>query len=351
MEKYQVIGLMSGTSLDGVDIAFCEFTFSNRWEFKIIHAETIEYQTDWVVRLKTLHEKEGRELIQTHSEYGKYLAKISKAFIQKYKINPQFIASHGHTIFHQPANGFTFQLGDGNALATEAGIPVIFDFRSLDVARGGQGAPLVPIGDKLLFENYDYCLNLGGIANISYDEKEQRIAYDICPVNFVLNILANKSGLKFDDKGMLASKGTVNKTLLNKLNNNEFYSSIYPKSLGREWIELNILPELSSVNLSLNDLLRTFTVHISIQISNVINGSKKGKVLVTGGGAKNDFLISSIQDKCDSELIIPDETIVDYKEALIFAFLGVLRWRNEINCLSSVTGATQDSCCGSIVVP
>ncbi len=349
METYEVIGLMSGTSLDGVDIAYCEFSFSRRWDFKIVMADTIEYPVSWTKRLKSLHKESAEILLKTHMEYGKYLGEIVGAFLHKHKINPLFISSHGHTIFHQPEQGFTFQLGDGNALANKAGFPVICDFRTLDVARGGQGAPLVPVGDKYLFQKYEYCLNLGGIANISYEENNQRIAYDICPANFMLNHLAAETGLKFDDKGMMASSGVIVKSLLDKLNQIEYYSKPYPKSIGREWIENVIYPLLESDKISLNNLLRTFTEHIAIQICRVINHSKKGRVLVTGGGAKNDFLIDCISKKTSSEIIIPQKTIVDYKEAMIFAFLGVLRWRNEINCMSSVTGATEDSCCGSII--
>ena len=204
MKEYKVIGLMSGTSLDGVDIAFCKFIFDKEWRFEIIHAETIEYPEEWLDRLVKLPQTHAEFLTQTNVEYGHYLGQITKDFIDRKKIKPEFISSHGHTIFHQPEKHFTLQIGDGASIAAETGLPVVFDFRSLDVARGGQGAPLVPVGDKLLFGEYNYCLNLGGIANISYEEKGRRIAFDICPVNQALNYLTNECGKSFDDKGMIA---------------------------------------------------------------------------------------------------------------------------------------------------
>ncbi|OQX75557.1 MAG: anhydro-N-acetylmuramic acid kinase [Bacteroidetes bacterium 4484_249] len=348
MKEYKVIGLMSGTSLDGVDIAFCKFIFDKEWRFEIIHAETIEYPEEWLDRLVKLPQTHAEFLTQTNVEYGHYLGQITKDFIDRKKIKPEFISSHGHTIFHQPEKHFTLQIGDGASIAAETGLPVVFDFRSLDVARGGQGAPLVPVGDKLLFGEYNYCLNLGGIANISYEEKGRRIAFDICPVNQALNYLTNECGKSFDDKGMIASSGNVNAELSDTLNELKYYSQLPPKSLGKEWVEKFIFPILNTFSIPVEDKLRTFSEHIAQQISKVLK-TETGKLLITGGGAYNDFLIKMIRNYTKNEIIVPDKILIEYKEAMIFAFLGVLKIRGEVNCLSSVTGAKEDSSGGVVV--
>jgi anhydro-N-acetylmuramic acid kinase len=349
MKIYNVIGIMSGTSLDGVDLAYCEFSFNRKWNFKIICCETVDYPPEWIVQLSALSNSEALTLTRTNIEYGRYLGKLAKDFINRNKLSPDFISSHGHTIFHQPERGYTLQIGDGNSISAITGLPVIFDFRSLDVALGGQGAPLVPIGDRLLFSDYNYCLNLGGIANISYEQTGKRIAFDICPVNTVLNFLASLSGFKFDNNGSIASRGQIDPSLLASLNRLDYYKKGPPKSLGREWIHDHFLPLINKDSQSIENKLRTVTEHIATQIAQTVNPLPRGKLLVTGGGAKNDFMIGLIKSKIHSDLVIPDAEIIDFKEALIFAFLGVLRWRGEINTLSSVTGATKDSCGGILV--
>ena len=349
MYDFKVIGLMSGTSMDGVDIAFCEFQYDSQWQFKISHAETIEYPSEWTQRLSNLMKSDAETLIRTDREYGKFLGKITLDFIQKNKIQPDLIASHGHTIFHQPQNGFTLQIGDGNSISAITGLPVIFDFRSGDVALGGQGAPLVPVGDRLLFPEFDLCLNLGGIANISFELEDNRIAFDICPANIPLNYLASLSGKPYDKDGILAGEGKINHLLIKELNRIEFYNTPPPKSLGREWIEREFFTILHTFDDSIENKIRTVCEHIADQIAAVANPLNKGKMLITGGGAKNKFLTELIASKVNTKVVVPEEKIIDFKEALIFAFLGLLRWRNEINILSSVTGASRDSCGGTIV--
>ncbi len=349
MNNYNVIGLMSGTSLDGLDIAYCSFILNNNsWQYKILKAKTVEYSAEWLEKLKTIHNKSAFELVSADIEYGKYIGKFVKEFIDENNINVDFICSHGHTIFHQPQKGITYQLGNGNNIKAVTGVSVINDYRTYDVAIGGQGAPLVPIGDELLFANYNYCINLGGFANISYNKDGKRIAFDICPVNIALNYLTNKIGEKFDNNGSYASKGKLNTELLNELNKIQFYSEKPPKSLGREWLEKVFIPIIEKYDISINDKLNTICEHIAIQITNIINKDKLGTVLVTGGGAYNSFLISLLKNKTNNEIIIPDKSTIDYKEALIFAFLGILKIRNEINCLSSVTGAKKDNIGGII---
>ncbi len=350
MQRYRVVGLMSGTSLDGLDIAYCEFTHEReQWSFSINHAETITYDKVWSKSLTTAHRKTAAGLLQLHHKYGSFLGKEVKKFVRRHKLSQvDFVSSHGHTIYHQPGKGFTFQLGAGDSIAAAAKLPVICDFRSIDVALGGQGAPLVPIGDKLLFGGYAQCLNLGGFANVSYQQRKRRIAFDIAPVNIVLNALATEKGKEFDEYGEMARSGKLNIPLLKKLDAIKFFKQKSPKSLGREWLEKEYLPILDKPKLSAEDKLRTVCQNTAQQIAEVLDKGPKGKVLVTGGGTFNTLLIELISQNCSSALVLPDIKLINFKEALVFSFLGVLRMRNEINCLSSVTGASKDNIGGAV---
>ncbi len=344
---------MSGTSLDGVDIAYCTFTYEQGWTFNLEAAQTIKYPAVWSLKLKTAHTLSAEKLLTLDSEYGTYLGSLCNTFIKKNKVKDlHFIASHGHTVFHQPENKFTLQIGNGNALHAATLLPVINDFRSLDVLYGGQGAPLVPVGDKMIFNEYDVCLNLGGIANLSLDHKKERIAYDVCFLNMGLNYLAQKMRKQYDASGTIASKGEVNKALLKKIDS--VYSAIQVKrpSLGRELFEKKIQPLLDSKTISTQDKLRTFTESAAREIVNAIRKYGKDKtVLCTGGGAFNSFLIYRMMELAGDDItfVIPEEDIVNFKEAIVFAFLGVLRIRNEANSLKSVTGALQDSSGGVMI--
>ena len=347
--KYNVIGLMSGTSLDGLDIACCEFIAGdNRWSYKILCAETIAYSREWKSTLSGLESASALEYVTADIEYGHLLGRVTREFIARHGLQPGFIASHGHTVFHQPEKQITSQIGSGAAIAAETGLPVVCDFRTLDVALGGQGAPLVPAGDRLLFGDFDCCVNLGGFANISYENEGKRIAYDICPANIVLNYLALRAGCEYDAGGMLATSGTVNGPLLAELNNLPYYRLVPPKSLGKEWVLQHIIPLLETGSNSTNDLLATYCEHIAVQVASASNMKKSARILVTGGGAFNKYLISRIRSYALPEIFIPDALTVNFKEALVFAFLGVLRQRHENNCLQSVTGASRDSSGGAI---
>jgi anhydro-N-acetylmuramic acid kinase len=349
MKSQVAVGIMSGTSLDGLDLALCEFSLqSTGWRYKIIKADTIAYSKEWREKLTSAPVYTGLELISLHSEYGRYIGREVKKFLGRTRLKAELICSHGHTIFHQPENGFTFQLGDGSAIAATSGITTICDFRNLNIALGGQGAPLVPVGDEVLFSEYPYCLNLGGISNISYQHKRKRIAYDICPVNIILNHISNELDMDYDRDGMVGRKGTIHNGLLEKLNALDFYSESAPKSLAREWLEAEFLPVVNRFSVKTQDKLRTIYEHIAIQISNAMDSKARKSVLVTGGGAFNLFLIELLNSKTRHQIIIPDLLLVNYKEALIFAFLGVLRMHNYINCFSSVTGSRYDCSGGAI---
>ena len=352
MRDFKVIGLMSGSSLDGVDIAYVNFSHDNKkWFFQIVEAGNVPYSEYWKEQLSLAFNKSKEELKELDKEYGRYLGTITQKFIMKYDMEPKLIASHGHTIFHRPEEGFTLQIGDGQEIANATGIMTINDFRTEDVEKGGQGAPLVPIGDRHLFAEYPICLNIGGIANVSYETKGRRTAYDICMANQLLNYLAGKLGYDYDNNGSFARQGAVNQELLNILNDNPYYKQAAPKSLGREFFE-NVQHKLMDEStLSVYDLLATATEHIALQITNATNHLEPSKMLITGGGAKNQYLISRISVLSKHEIVIPDTLIIDYKEALIFAFLAALKMEGKINVLSSVTGATSDSSSGKVWMP
>ena len=347
--EFDIVGSMSGTSLDGVDLAFCRFEYSDdNWSFRLIEAETIPYPEAWKVKLRNSIQLSGFGLFQLDHEYGRYLGNIISDFIQRNKIKPQFIASHGHTVFHEPDRIGSLQIGNGHEIYALTGIPVVADFRSLDISLGGQGAPLVPVGDKFLFPEYQYCLNLGGFSNISYLNEDILIAYDICPLNIVLNHFANLYGNEFDIDGELGRRGKINPELLCELNSLEYYKKLPPKSLGVEFLHQEIFPITKKYLYTPEDFLATFYEHFSRQISAVLNNNPNFNVLVTGGGAKNKYLIENIQKKTNNILTLPSQLIIDFKEALIFAFLGALRINGSVNCLASVTGARRDSCGGII---
>ncbi|MBD79319.1 MAG: anhydro-N-acetylmuramic acid kinase [Crocinitomicaceae bacterium] len=348
--KYTLLGIMSGTSLDGLDMSLCQFDYTNSiWTYKILKSKTIEYEPSFKEKLKRLESCSGNDLWNGHIELGQHFGRLAADFIGSYPIKPQAIASHGHTLFHKPNLGYTFQAGHGQEIANATQFNTICDFRQKDISLGGQGAPLVPIGDLLLFTEYEACLNLGGFANISLKNNSGIVAFDICPVNYVLNSLTQKLGLEYDESGNLARSGTIDQELLAILDTLPYYQKPLPKSLGREWVEQNIFPALNSWSGSLEDKLRTFTEHIANQI--VVNLPNKGKTLVSGGGSFNSYLIQLISDKTTNSIELANEELINFKEAMIFAFLGALYLSGQNNCLSSVTGATKDSIGGILFTP
>ncbi len=349
-DYYNVIGVMSGTSLDGIDLAHIQFhKNSYKWTFEVLESETVSYNNEWVDTLKSAVDFSAVELKKTNHDYTKYLASVISSFIKKHTIeNLDAVCSHGHTILHQPEKGITLQIGNLPAISSMIGQVVVCDFRVQDVLFGGQGAPLVPIGDRILFPQYDYCMNLGGFSNVSYEENGKRIAFDISPLNTVLNFYANQLGLDYDDKGAISRSGKINHSLLGELNELPYYHRKHPKSLGFEFVKETILPLIEKFKINTEDKLRTFTEHAAMQIALALP-NKKGSLFITGGGAYNNFYIERIQKHLpDVTIIIPEVKILEFKEALIFALLGILKLREENNVLSSVTGAITDHCSGVI---
>ena len=351
MKNYYVIGLMSGTSIDGVDLVYANFFYDKHWSFKILKSKTYEYDMDWQNILKNLSDKDLNSIKLIDKNYTKLLSEYILKFIEEFSIKQiDFISSHGHTALHDPSNSITYQIGNLKELSDYIGLKVICDFRDQDIKLGGQGAPLVPVGEKYIFPEYSTLINLGGFANITINSNNNLIAYDICPVNIVFNHLSNLKDLKYDDKGKMALSGTLNIELFNCLQSLEYYKQVSPKSLGVEWVYQNIFPIVNCFSeIPLEDLLNTFSKHFAGQIANNIKSSNK--TLITGGGAYNDYLIQNIIDLTESEIIIPRSEIIEFKEALIFGFLGVLKDLNINNCYSSVTGAMKDHCSGNIFIP
>lgn len=366
---YNVIGLMSGSSLDGLDIAYVEFSEkAGQWDYEIKCAGCIGYDEKWVQKLKDAVHLSAKEYQLLHTDYGRYLGEMVNEFIEKFQLSHKvnLIASHGHTTFHSPEKRMTHQLGDGAAIAAQTQLPVVSDLRSMDIAFGGQGAPIVPLGEKLLFGDYDYFLNIGGIANISISSKRRNnqdsnldtteiIAFDICAANRVLNMLAAEKNKPYDEDGQIAASGKINEPLLEKLNGLDYYKLGYPKSLANSFGTDIVFPLIKNANLSTEDSLCTYTEHIALQIKNSLESQFSNaaiqKLMITGGGAFNKFLINRISkqlQKINFEIYVPEDDVVIYKEALIMALLGVLRWREQYTVLSSVTGALRNSIGGAL---
>lgn len=356
---YRAIGLMSGSSLDGLDIVFAHFLEKGgQWSFTIEAAACLPYEKEWRERLSGATALTARDYCLLHTDYGHYLGKQVNHFMETNGLQYQVavIGSHGHTSFHMPAQLMTAQLGDGAALAAETRLPVVSDLRAMDIALGGQGAPIVPVGEKFLFPDYELLMNIGGIANVSLAGSPY-IAFDICPANRVLNLLAQQNGQLFDQGGEMAAAGKCNERLLIQLNAFPYYSRPFPKSLANEMGTDEIFPLLQSSGCTLNDQLATYVSHIADQTANSVSALQKkreltaARMLVTGGGAFNSFLIQQIRERLQPlnvELVIPEENLIHYKEALIMGFLAVLRWRQESTVLSSVTGAGRDSIGGAL---
>jgi len=347
---FVVAGLMSGTSGDGLDLALVEFRKGEKWSYQILHAETISYQGELLRFVEESIIVESERLLEFHFELGRFMGQQLKRTCDKTGITPVLVGSHGHTVFHQPQRGFTFQAGHAGLVANISGIPVCGDFRSQDVSLGGNGAPLVPIGDELLFPEFDACLNLGGIANISFRKGHTRKAFDICVANMAMNYLSGKVGKEYDKGGAIAASGKALPELVQALSDLDYFSRPAPKSLGREWFEHTMKPLLENEVLSVPDRLASFVAHCADQISLAVPELCR-KVLVTGGGTWNDYLLKELNNRIPGIWQVPAKEVIDYKEALVFAFLGLLRARNEINVLAEVTGSTESHVAGGMYMP
>ncbi len=340
---------MSGTSLDGLDMVACTFwqEGAGNWKYELIASETVKYDDAQKKKLMKARRLDGLSLINLDLKFGGFMGRSLNKFIHRHDLNPALIASHGHTIFHQPRHHLTYQIGNGNAINLKTGVKTITDFRTADVLNGGQGAPLVPVGDRLLFGDYEYCLNLGGIANICDQHDDTSVAFDICPCNMVLNDLANEAGFEFDRDGILASQGQLIEDLLLDLNALDYYQQSGPKSLGVEWYEAHFKPFIKSHGGEIHDQIYTVTHHIAYQIAQRTE-TEGSKLLVTGGGARNKLLVKEIDKLSKAQVVVPAEDVIDYKEAIIFGLLGLLRDLGIPNTLASATGAEDNLVTGTV---
>jgi anhydro-N-acetylmuramic acid kinase len=342
--EYLALGLMSGTSLDGLDIALVRYSKETSWKYEVLKTHFVAYTKEWKERLESSIKLKEEALTKLDSDYGRLLGIEVRAFLKESKTKPQFIASHGHTVFHQPENGFTLQIGSGAQIASIAGVKTICDFRSTDVALGGQGAPLVPVADKYLFSKYDACINIGGFANVSFPKSTPLLGFDICPVNVLLNTYAQKVGQEYDKDGLIAAKGNLNKALLTKLLE---ATKGRTNSLGVEWVE-QVLRPLLAINSSVEDIITTLTRYSAESIASVLTEKNCKTALLTGGGTLNTYLIEQIKDMTACEILVPEKECIEFKEAIAFGFLGVLRMEEVPNVYKSVTGASRDSVSGAI---
>jgi len=359
---YKAIGLMSGSSLDGLDMVYAHLhATAGKWSYEILNTHCAPYSQEWTEKLSDAVNLPARDYQLLHTAFGRWVGDTVNEFIhaQHLEHKVDLVASHGHTTFHLPAQRTTAQLGDGATIAAVTGLPVVSDLRAVDLALGGQGAPIVPIGEKLLLVGYPLLLNLGGIANISLNLGEQPVAFDICPANRVLNLFANQVGQPYDDAGKLAASGTVNEELLQELNGLEYYRLPAPKSLANEFGTATVFPLISGKGLTVPDALATYVAHISFQVQQATQPLMErirttpttATMLVTGGGAFNTFLVEAIRKQLEPlgvTVVVPDAALVNYKEALVMALIGVLRWREEYNVLASVTGAARNSINGAL---
>lgn len=347
-QQLHVTGIMSGSSMDGLDVALCQFSKNNnKINFKILKVTTLQYPPKIIKILNDIRIVSIKEFFEYDVIYGQWIGKKVKQWLSKNNLKSDIIAVHGHTVLHHPEKGYSVQLGNAFQIAAICNLPTIHDFRNTDIALKGQGAPLVPIGDQWLFNQYDACVNIGGIANIFI--QKTNMAYDICIANMALNYFANKIHLQYDRNGAIAKKGIVNNRLLQELNQLKYLHQKPPKSLNREYFETRYLPVIEKYSLSAKDKLATLSEHIAFQISQSIKSKHIKKVLITGGGAFNNFLIQRIQFYSKKEIVIPDKIIVKYKETLIFALLGYLRWNKEYGNIATATGAIKNTLCGLIV--
>ncbi len=360
---YHVVGLMSGSSLDGIDLSYCSYSTSgDAFDWELLNHATYPIPDTWKSRLLHLPEQSAKTFVKTHTYFGHFLSEVINDFIERQKITPDFIASHGHTIFHEPNKRFTTQIGCGAAIATQTGLPVINDFRIQDISINGEGTPLAPAADLFLFEGYDFYLNLGGIANLTAKTVDQLVAFDVCPANQLLNFLANQINLAYDKDGILAKSGQLLPALMERLRDFEYYRMSYPKSLDNSWIKKEVLSIFQQFEEPVQDKLHTTCKFIAEEITNslstVIQSLKMGKnnhykLLATGGGTFNEFLLeciveSNTKGNLPIEVVLPEKEIIDFKEAILMGLLGVLRVQNRPNCFASVTGAKYDTIGGIV---
>jgi len=350
-KKYHAIGLMSGSSLDGIDLALTTFEVETqpKGELRVLHWEiekskTIPYPAQWVSDLQKAPEMSGLELSLLHSKLGNYFGQVVLEFSKETDSPIDYISSHGHTVFHYPQKKMTLQIGDGAAIAALTGIDVFDNFRLQDIAAGGEGAPLAPIVDAYLFPEIKYTLNLGGIANINIKTANGYLAYDLCGANQILNALSKEAGKEYDENGQIAAKGQIIPKLLRQANQWDYLRLAPPKSLDNRQVQNHTVRLFSSYPSPLEDRMFTAVHHIGYQIAASIHphvGFVPEQLLITGGGALNTFLVSVIKEYLSPniEIIKAPDSLINFKECVLMGLLGLLNIYQLPTTLPSVTGA------------
>lgn len=345
------LGMMSGTSGDGVDLVLADLAPADGARFQILKCSTEPYPENWAENLR-FRPLSAEAFLDLDHNLGLYLGACAQKFLAQAQAEglpaAQFIASHGHTWFHQPALKRSYQLGCGPEISLQSGLICVNDFRRSDVLRGGQGAPLVPIGDRDLFPEFEACLNLGGFANVSFMQKGPGLAYDIAPLNLGLNRWAQKLGLPFDRDGAIAAQNSPDPGLVAALDALPYYQQKGPKSLGIEWLDQVFWPCIESFKPSPEVAISSLSEHSARQIARQLKQEGCQSALVTGGGAHNKHLINRIETHWGKALSLPSPELIDFKEALVFAYLGSLCLQGRVNVLAAVTGADCDHCSGQI---
>lgn len=358
----KILGLISGSSLDGLDMAICQFDeqATSQLEWEVIHTQTAGFPEGLLSRLVRSTELSTRELMELEVEFSKFCASESLDFLTKAKCSVDYIASHGHTVFHYPEDGYTVQIGKGSIIAELTGIPSISDFRSNDIALRGQGAPLAPIVERYLYPGYNVYFNLGGIANFSIHEKSNIRSIDSCPCNQVLNFLISANGLPYDDRGRVARSGKVNDQLLKEWSSLEYFKLSGPKSMDNSWVHQIFIPVMNKYHLSMKDALATMVEFTALQLSKDISkllqldSITQMSGFVTGGGAYNDYLLERMTyhfQKLGLSLEVPDAQTIEFKEAILMSLMGYLRILERPNTIPTVTGAAKMSIGGAVYLP
>lgn len=350
VNEYHIIGIMSGSSLDGLDVSLTKFNHTTHWQFEIIQAVTIPIPDHLKTQLRSSTNLGAREISLLDLQYGEWIGEELTKWISRFSMTPDLIGIHGHTVFHLPKEHLSLQIGNGLTIAQKTGIPTVDNFRSLDVLLGGQGAPLVPFGEQMLFSGCAAYLNLGGICNISIHKENKVTAWDIAPCNQVFNHFSKQLGFNYDDKGSLSRKGSIDHIWLNYLQSLSYFQQEPPKSLANQWTQEVLKKSPDNPFDALASYVDFLSEQIAFEVTGAING---GTMMITGGGAYHQYLIEQIEEKIGPgfKIIVPDNLIIEQKESVIFAFLALMRLRGEINVLSSVTGAKRDSCSGTLHLP
>lgn len=363
-ESSDILGVMSGSSMDGLDLAFIRLNTEVgkpgllSASYELLHGATMPIPEELLNQLKYSSKLDALSLLTLDQDFGSWAGKAIDTAIKQTSFSPSLIGFHGHTVFHFPDRKVSFQLGHGAVLSAYTQLPVVTDFRSQDMALGGQGAPMVSIAEKWLWPDYSGFLNLGGICNITLKKtKEAYESADIWVCNQILNHLAREVGHSYDDRGLIAAKGLPIDELIEALLLAEWFEKKAPKSLDNSYLYEEVIPLFNKYrDYSTGDKLHSAVIVIAKAIANHVNAvyhseAIQGGIMLTGGGALNDFLVEKIRAELTCDIFLPDLETIQFKEAIMVAFAGWLRWRGLPNFIKEATGAKSDAIGGVLHIP